>query len=141
MRGKSFMPRDPKGEETKEWLTIAKKDLLAGRVLATNEDFAPQSVFHAQQSAEKAIKAFLVWHQERFKKDHDLRYLGDLAIKKDPTLSDLIDEAVSLNPYAVTARYPGFDDDIESSDVDSALELAEKIYNEILKRLPMEIHP
>ncbi len=135
------MSLDPKGQETKEWLTIAKTDLAASRKLAGDTEFATQSVFHAQQSAEKAIKAFLVWHQLRFKKDHDLGYLGDIAIEKDITLSNLIDEAVSLNPYAVTARYPGFDDEIESLEVEAAILLAEKIFNEILSRLPQEVHP
>ena len=135
------MPLDPKSQETKEWLTIAKTDLAVSRNLAATEEFATQAVFHAQQSAEKTIKAFLVWHQLRFKKDHDLGYLGDIAIEKDATLSNLIDEAVSLNPYAVTARYPGFDDAIESLEVQAALLLAEKIYKEILSRLPQEVHP
>lgn len=72
---------DPKSQETKEWLTIAKTDLAAGRALSNSEDFATQSTFHAQQAAEKSLKAFLVWHQERFKKDHDIRYLGDLVVK------------------------------------------------------------
>ena len=135
------MPLDPKSQETREWLAISKSDLGAGRNLATHDDFAAQAVFHAQQCAEKALKAFLVWHQERFKKDHDLGYLGGLAVKKDPTLSALIDEAVSLNPYAVTTRYPGFSDPIEPDDVGAALALAEKIYNEILTRLPKDVSP
>ncbi|MGK5083872.1 HEPN domain-containing protein [Bdellovibrionota bacterium FG-1] len=71
----------------------------------------------------------------------DLRYLGDLALTKDPTLSPLIDDAVSLNPYAVSTRYPGFADEIEPAEVEEVLVLAEKVYNEILKRLPQEIHP
>lgn len=135
------MSLDPKSKETKEWLSISKTDLAVSRSLSANEEFSAQAVFHAQQSAEKALKAFLVWHQERFKKDHDLGYLGDIAITKDKTLSDLIDEAVSLNPYAVSARYPGFDDDIESHHVEAAVLLAEKIYNEILLRLPTDVHP
>ena len=135
------MSLDPKSKETKEWLTISKTDLAVSRSLAVTQEFAAQAVFHAQQSAEKALKGFLVWHQERFKKDHDLGYLGDMAIKKDPTLSDLIDDAVLLNPYAVTARYPGFDDEIESQDVEVACLLAEKIYNEIVSRLPEEVRP
>ena len=135
------MPLDPKAQETQEWLTIAKSDLGASRTLSTHDEFSSQAVFHAQQCAEKALKAFLVWHQERFKKDHDLGYLGDLALKKDPTLSALIDEAVSLNPYAVATRYPGFSDEIEPTEVGEAIILAEKIYTEILARLPKETHP
>lgn len=135
------MPLDPKGQETQEWLTIAKTDLAVSQSLASNEEFAAQASFHAQQAAEKALKAYLVWHQERFKKDHDLRYLGNLALKKDPTLANLIDEAVSLNPYAVTTRYPGFSEEIEVDEVSEAIRLAEKVYREILSRLPRDVHP
>ena len=134
-------PLDPKAQETKEWLVIAKSDLGAARKLAANSEFSAQSVFHTQQCAEKAFKAFLIWTQERFRKDHDLGYLGSLAIKKDPTLKELVDEAIILNPYAVTTRYPGFTDDIDPTDVTEALRIAEKLLNEILRRLPKEVHP
>ena len=132
---------DARAQETKEWLGIAKTDLAASRNLALNDTFASQASFHAQQSAEKALKAFLVWHQERFKKDHDIRYLGDLVLKKDPSLTALIDEAVSLNPYAVTTRYPGFSEEIGADEVADAIKIAEKVYNEILARLPKELCP
>ena len=134
-------PLDPKAQETQEWLSIAKTDLAASQSLAPNDAFAAQASFHAQQSAEKALKAFLVWHQVRFKKDHDIRYLGDLILKIDPTLTGLIDEAVSLNPYAVTTRYPGFSDEIEADEVKEAIKIAGKVHNAILTRLPKEIHP
>ncbi len=132
---------DPREQETQEWLRIAKTDLAVSQNLATHTEFASQASFHAQQAAEKTIKAFLVWHQERFKKDHDIRYLGDLALSKDPSLSALIDEAVCLNPYAVTTRYPGFSDEIEEEAVQEAINIAEKVYNEILARLPKKVHP
>jgi HEPN domain-containing protein len=107
-------PLDPKSQETREWLVIAKLDLGAAKKLAVDSEFSTQSVFHAQQCAEKAFKAFLIWNQERFRKDHDLGYLGSLAIRQDSTLKELVDEAIILNPYAVTTRYPGFTDDIEA---------------------------
>jgi len=74
------MQRSEKDKETRNWLEIAKRDLEAGRKLASTPDFSSQASFFSQQSAEKALKGFLLWHQERFKKDHDLRYLGDLAL-------------------------------------------------------------
>ena len=81
------MPHDVKAKRTKEWLSLAKSDLSSGRhQLTATEPFTRQASFQAQQSAEKAIKGFLVWHQIRFTKQHDLRYLGDLLLTKEPTL-------------------------------------------------------
>ncbi|MGK5089209.1 hypothetical protein WDW86_16795 [Bdellovibrionota bacterium FG-2] len=68
-------------------------------------------------------------------------YHGDLALKKDATLTELIDEAVCLNPYAATTRYPGFSDEIEESEVQIAISIAEIVFSEILSRLPLEVHP
>lgn len=135
------MPPDEKDQETKRWLDIAKKDLGAGRNLSANEDYSAQAAFLAQQTAEKAIKGFLVWHQVRFSKQHDIRYLGDLALTKAVSLKDVIDEAVTLNPFALTFRYPGEEDELSVDDVNGFLDIAEKLYTKILNKLPKEVHP
>lgn len=136
------MQLNEKDRETKRWLEIAKTDLGAGKSLAGNtEDYSSQSAFFAQQAAEKTIKGFLVWHQERFKKDHDIRYLGDLALKYDLSLKKVIEEATSLNPFAVTFRYPGEPEELSAEDVEEALKIAETLFNEILARLPKDVHP
>ena len=130
-----------KDRETKSWLGIAKSDLGAGQSLCTHETFSTQAAFFAQQAAEKVIKGFLVWHQVRFKKDHDIRYLGNLALEKDGALREVIDEAVALNPFAVTFRYPGEDVGLSIDDASEALKIAEKLFDEILTKLPAEVHP
>jgi HEPN domain-containing protein len=131
-----------KDQETKHWLEIAKSDLGASKkLLEADEGFSAQAAFFAQQAAEKAIKGFLVWHQERFKKEHDIRYLVNLALKKDPTLKSKIDEATTLNPFAVTFRYPGEEEELSIKDVLQAIAIAKDLYEEILLRLPKEIHP
>jgi HEPN domain-containing protein len=135
------MQLSEKDKETRNWLEIAKRDLEAGRKLVSTPDLSAQASFFSQQAAEKALKGFLLWHQERFKKDHDLRYLGGLALKKDPTLTTVIDEATLLNPYAVTFRYPGEEVGPTQEDAEDALKIAEKLFNEILLRLPKEVHP
>lgn len=135
------MSLSEKDKETKQWLEIAKLDLAAGRALSGNDDFSSQAAFFAQQAAEKAIKGFLVWHQERFRKDHDIRYLGTLVLQKDNTLQEELDEATTLNPFAVTFRYPGEAEWPSTDDANDALNIAEKLLIEILSRLPKEVHP
>jgi HEPN domain-containing protein len=47
--------------EAERWLTYARSDLNAGRILlGTPEHYSRQVCFLAQQAAEKALKALLV---------------------------------------------------------------------------------
>lgn len=135
------MPLDPKSRETQSWLKIAKLDLEAVKNLLTQPQLSAQASFHAQQSAEKALKAFLVWHQVRFQKEHDIRYLGDLALPKDSSLRSAIEKAVDLNPYAIATRYPEYTDMPTPEDAREALVIAEALYLEILSKLPASVHP
>lgn len=67
------LPRD----EAAKWLLQASKDRNAAQALLTVEP--SRSVFHSQQAAEKALKAFLTFHQIAFRRTHDLRDLGRAA--------------------------------------------------------------
>ena len=53
-----------------EWLRFAHHDLAAARLLLTDVDLpARMACFHAQQAAEKALKASLVHAAIQFRKD------------------------------------------------------------------------
>ena len=76
---------NPASELAYEWLTRAENDLRVARFLLTMPDPPPESVgFHAQQCAEKALKAYLTFHQVLFERRHDLSYLIDLCISLEP---------------------------------------------------------
>ncbi len=57
-------------------------------------------MFHCQQAAEKALKAFLVWYDVPFRKTHDLRELGNACIRIEATLKEAIAGAIPLTEYA-----------------------------------------
>ena len=58
------------------WWTKASHDLAAGRaLLAASPPPLDIAVYHCQQAAEKAIKAWLVWKDMPFPKTHDLEAL------------------------------------------------------------------
>jgi len=93
----------------REWVEKAEGDFhSAERELrarkAPNYDAA---CFHAQQCAEKYLKAYVVQHRLQFKPIHDLEViLGDIL----PSSSDfefIRDLLLLLNDYAVDIRYPG----------------------------------
>jgi len=63
--------------------------------------------FHAQQCAEKYLKARLVEAGIVFTKTHDLINLLSLALQVESTWASLQPELDALNKYAVEYRYPG----------------------------------
>lgn len=94
---------------TQEWIEIAEGDYAtAGRELrarqAPNYDAA---CFHAQQCAEKYLKALLQEANIPFGKTHNLSGLLDLLLPVDPTWELLRRDLQRLSSYAVYVRYPG----------------------------------
>jgi len=63
--------------------------------------------FHAQQCAEKYLKAFLIRHQVPFRPVHDLEVLLGLIVPTRPDFEVIRDALLLLNDYAVDFRYPG----------------------------------
>ncbi len=60
------------------WLDKARKDIAMARMaIERGEEFADMASFHAQQAAEKALKAYLVWLDIEFPKTH---LLGQLPV-------------------------------------------------------------
>ena len=98
---------NPARELAREWLIRAENDLRVARFLLTMQDPPPESIgFHAQQCAEKALKAYLTFQQISFERRHDLSYLIDLCIPHEPDFAQFRILADMLTPYAVEFRYP-----------------------------------
>jgi len=121
--------------EVRNWLRKAQGDLGAAVVL---KDADPQrldiSVYHCQQAAEKAIKAWLVSREIPFAKTHDLERLLDCA--NSDALAHLADHMRILTPYVVEFRYPGDVFEPEESEVIEAIRLATEVIDCISKLLP-----
>lgn len=107
----------PHSQQARDWLAFAHDDLAAARC-----DLAARiCCFHAQQAAEKAIKAVLVAHLIDFPWTHSLPTLTKL-------LPDHIDhlpaeQAHPLSAYA-SERYPRVGRAIRADAVSDAVELA-----------------
>jgi len=130
--------------EAKAWLVKAWRDLETARRAATGEPpFYDVAVYHCQQAAEKAVKAFLVHHGKAYEKTHDIEVLVDSAAEVDATFSRLADAADALTPYATRFRYPNATFSVEPlpTEYDEALKQAESAYEFVLTRLPKELHP
>jgi HEPN domain-containing protein len=123
-------PEQVKWDFVQQWLNRAHKDLAAGEVLLKGgfEDYENVG-FHAQQSAEKFIKAFLVSRQIEFPKTHDIALLRQLVARVDPELAEKLAIADALTSYGVEFRYPGDLPLVSSSEGERVLRLAEQTRN------------
>lgn len=76
-----MQPDPQRRADTQSWLRKASSDLRYAEIDLAARPAAPEdAVFHCQQAVEKALKAFLVWHDEPFQKTHDLGKLGNQAV-------------------------------------------------------------
>ena len=80
---------------------LAVADLVLNSVIAVNW----AACFHAQQAAEKAIKALLVLHGVDFPLSHSLDRLAALLPTQTASLLNHATLA-DLTPWAVSGRYP-----------------------------------
>ncbi|HPD07557.1 MAG TPA: HEPN domain-containing protein [Candidatus Bipolaricaulis sp.] len=129
-------------EFVQNWLRKAAADLAAAQHLLTGgEHLVSSAAFHAQQTAEKALKAVLIWHQREAPRTHDLALLVDLISSEDPELAHKVRGAVSLTPYGVEARYPGELPEPSAGEVREAVNLAAEILRAVVSRLPREVWP
>jgi len=130
--------------EAKAWLVKAWRDLeTARRAAAGAPPFYDVAVYHCQQAAEKAMKAFLVHHGKTYEKTHDIEVLTDLAGEVEASFSQLAEAADALTPYATRFRYPNATFAVEPLPVESdeALQHAQTVYDFVVARLPAETHP
>src|ERR1035441_4845584 len=76
---------------TREWLRRTKEDLdAAALVLTVPSPLIRTALFHSQQAVEKAMKAFLTWHDAAFREVHNLEELGESCIRLDSTLASSV---------------------------------------------------
>jgi HEPN domain-containing protein len=94
---------------TAEWIAKAEGDYATtGRELQVHDQPNYDAVcFHAQQTIEKYLKAFLQENKVAFPKTHSLIELLELCLPLDVTLDGIRPNLIRLDRYAVRYRYPG----------------------------------
>jgi HEPN domain-containing protein len=90
----------------RDLLRLAADDLTAVEALADVPAVSDAIVgFHAQQAAEKALKAALASRGEDFPFTHNIAVLAQLCEDAQLTLPAALDGLDLLTPYGVAARY------------------------------------
>lgn len=91
----------------KAYLTKGREDESVLEVCLTDPRISDAVFgFHAQQAAEKYLKAVLAIDQERPQKSHDLRSLAEQCGQAGHPMPDEYEEVLELSPFAVQERYP-----------------------------------
>lgn len=120
-----------------EWLALAEDDRGAAHDATTFPTVRWRIVcFHAQQAAEKFLKAFLVYHGQMPQRTHDLALLLADCLVLDASLTTLDPDCLTLGVYAVAPRYPGFTATLGEQEGNDALAAMERIRAAVLALLP-----
>ncbi len=95
----------PLDDRVQRWLDQADSDLEIARDV--RERYAHQSCFHAQQAAEKFLKALLTRLSGDATQSHELERLMTACIKMGLTIPDDVRaDARSLDKFYISTRYP-----------------------------------
>lgn len=132
-------PREELARQARQWVVYADEDLVLARHGLTLGEQSPLRLiaYHAQQCAEKYLKAYLVWKGIDFPYTHNIARLLELVGTQGPWIQELMD-AVKLTPFAITARYPGEDSKVEREEAERAIVLAESVRHAVRRVLVAE---
>lgn len=102
---------------TAEWVQKAEDDwFVARKMLRVRERSVYDAVcFHAQQCAEKYLKAFLQENFSDIPKTHKLLDLLKLCKEIDPAFELLVSDLLVIERFSVNIRYPGVSADKEEA--------------------------
>jgi len=125
--------------KAKQWMIYGDEDLRLARHALTLLSGCPYRLiaYHAQQCAEKYLKAYLVYHRIDFPYTHNISRLLELC-EENSSWPSKIREAEELTPFAITARYPGEDEKVTKKEALRAVGIAAKIRQTVRKTLKKE---
>lgn len=128
--------------EARRWLIQAVDEYTDAEDLRQRGRFY-LALFHFQQAAEKALKAFLYAHTDdrRIFWTHSILELVEAASRLDPSLKEL-QSAARLDQYYIPTRYPnGLPGGVPSrfytdpEEAAMASQLAQKVIEAVVQRL------
>jgi HEPN domain-containing protein len=113
--------------EARDWLLRADQDLAVTERLLQAPPLLGAAAYHAQQAAEKALRAFLAAHNVPFRPTHNLQDLLAATVGIDVAFEQFALAARTLTPYAVRFRYPGGPLAPSPTEAEVALKLADDL--------------
>lgn len=132
------MTQPDAGPDARRWLEYAEDDLETARVILAQRRPPRQACWHAQQAAEKAIKAALVLEQVDFPKTHDLDALRGL-VPEGWTVRATHADLAALTEWSIEARYPGDWPEATEADARGAIDDATAVVDSMSVDLNLRV--
>lgn len=125
-------------DDPRSWLAKAEEDLLCidNNLNARQTPWAAVC-YHAQQAAEKAFKACLVWKNIDPPRTHDLVKLLEIMDEAGVDLWTMRDACVALSAHAMRTRYPGDARQLGETDARWAAEKAHEAVDAVVRLLAL----
>jgi HEPN domain-containing protein len=118
-----------------EWIRLAEQDEKLAVFALKDSTLLEPACFHAQQLAEKYLKIFILFHNQRFNKTHNLTDLVQLCSQIDSDFNSLLTESDELTEFYIESRYPVKSSEITQKDAKKALTVAKRIKKFVVERL------
>jgi HEPN domain-containing protein len=119
-----------------QWMQIAYEDYDSALYLFEHKHPKPLEIicYHCQQSAEKALKAYLCSRGADVPKVHEVGLLCRRCKELDEEFSAFLTHCEELEIFATQTRYPNRME-IEEHNANRALKQALALYNFVLEKL------
>ncbi|MEW6605925.1 MAG: HEPN domain-containing protein [bacterium] len=111
--------------KVKQWLIYGDEDLQMAQYAMTMRLPVPYRLvaYHAQQCAEKHLKAYLIFKRVDFPYTHNISRLLELC-SQQASWPGQLQNAEELTPFAITTRYPGEDEEVTKEEAFRAIDIA-----------------
>ena len=119
------------------WLIRAQSNLQLAKTGKKKDIVYEDLCFEAQQSAEKALKALLIYFRGNFPKVHSFNVLLN-HLQKHVGIPKYIQDVLELSDYAVQARYPGDYFPVTKEEYKKAVKISQKILLWVKKTIKEE---
>jgi HEPN domain-containing protein len=114
----------------RRWLAYAEEDLEAAQKLLSSSGSPRHACFLAQQAAEKALKAVLVFEQLGVPRTHDLEGIRSLIPERWAVKSSRAELEV-LSQWSTASRYPELSVVATEEDAVTAIEQARLVVDAV----------
>lgn len=117
-----------------EWFEKGKRDIETARLLFSEKHYTDIIAMHIQQAVEKYLKGYLLYHNWKLEKTHDIEKLIVDSMRYTDAFEPYLDFSRKITAYFKESRYPlDMPVDYPIKDIEESLETAEEFISLIKK--------